>query len=253
MRTSLRDARNLDPKNIIVPDERLAQRLCEMLPGAKLKKLDSGIADEVDRGGRPKVHANNAVKFRRRREMEKEKRTELLNQVFSLNGGQNDSEAYCSSNSDPGMRRNETSISVHSSLVAEHQYFATIYSHLKSTTPEGYLACANQESFVAAMAALHAQTRDSKDAILLFSPAIFDPNREVHDKAGKRTRRGVGNIVSLQNIVLDLENSELGPDQLPALYPRSANDRHKQFSPHKPRSTIQGHYPDEQAHGSAGL
>ena len=70
MRTSLRDAADESLKNIIVPDERLAQYLADMLPGATLAKLDTGIADQVDKGGRPRVHQDNAAKMRRRREKE---------------------------------------------------------------------------------------------------------------------------------------------------------------------------------------
>ena len=53
MRTSLRDASDLTPKNIIVPDERLALYLGEMLPGAVIKKLETGISDEIRKAGRP--------------------------------------------------------------------------------------------------------------------------------------------------------------------------------------------------------
>ena len=49
MRTSLRDATDLTPKNIIVPDERLALYLSDMLPGAAAKKMDTGIADEINK------------------------------------------------------------------------------------------------------------------------------------------------------------------------------------------------------------
>jgi hypothetical protein len=219
MRTSLRVAANSDRKNIIVPDERLAQYLCERLPGAQVRKLDSGIAEETSSGGRPRIHATNTDKFRRRRAQEKEKRIELLNQVFCSKPSRPDAEAFYSPDSGPGMPDSEASVAIHGSLVVEDGYFAALFSHLKSATPEGYLFCADQETFVRAMAALHARTYDSKDSIPLFSPAIFDPNREATDSAGKPTRRGVGNIVSLINIVLDFENGELRPDDVPTLFP----------------------------------
>jgi len=73
MRTSLRDATDSTPKNIIVPDERLALYLGDMLPGAIIKKMDTGIADETNKGGRPRVYQNNAEKMRRRRTNEAEK------------------------------------------------------------------------------------------------------------------------------------------------------------------------------------
>ena len=68
MRTSLRDATDLSPKNVIVPDERVALYLIDMLPGAAAKKMETGIADETNKGGRPRVHKDNAEKMRRRRQ-----------------------------------------------------------------------------------------------------------------------------------------------------------------------------------------
>ena len=82
MRTSLRDAKDTTPKNIIVPDERLALYLAEMLPGATVQKMETGIADQANKGGRPRVHQDNAEKMSRRRTKEAEKRAELLAQVF---------------------------------------------------------------------------------------------------------------------------------------------------------------------------
>ena len=54
-----------------------------MLPGAIIKKMDTGIADETNKGGRPRVYQNNAEKMRRRRTNEAEKRATLLAEVFT--------------------------------------------------------------------------------------------------------------------------------------------------------------------------
>jgi hypothetical protein len=69
------------------------------------------------------------------------------------------------------------------------------------------------------MARFHEMTYASKDAVKLFSPAIFDPNRAAISTSGKSTRRGLGNIIYMQNLVLDFENGDLRPEQFPQLFP----------------------------------
>ncbi|TYL76759.1 hypothetical protein [Bradyrhizobium cytisi] len=213
MRTSLRDAADENLKHIIVPDERLAQYLADMLPGATLKKLDTGIADEENKGGRPRVHQDNAEKMRRRRTKEAEKRAELLAEVFTPQKPQDSLEPGCSP-SDSTMCRNESSISLYRGSVSQDQHFwATIFSHIKSTTPEAYLSCASGEHFAEAMAAAQSRHVASKESNRLFSPAIFDPGRS------SASNRGRGNILYLQNIVLDFENGDLRPTDIPDLFP----------------------------------
>lgn len=211
--TSLRDVTDKNPKNIIVPDERLAQYLADMLPGATLANLDTGIADQVDRGGRPRVHQDNAEKMRRRREKESKIRADLLAEVFVRGKPQNEVAAGCSP-SDSAMHRNETPISLYIGSVSQDQHFwATIFSHIKSSKPEAYLSCASREHFAEAMAAAHGRHVVSKEANLLFSPAIFDPFRST---AGNRGR---DNILYLQNIVLDFEKGDLQPTDMADLFP----------------------------------
>ncbi|UPJ96405.1 DEAD/DEAH box helicase family protein [Bradyrhizobium sp. 172] len=213
MRTSLRDATDEHPKNIIVPDERLAQYLADMLPGATLAKLDTGIADQVDRGGRPRVHQDNAEKMRRRREKESKIRAELLAEVFVHRKPQDSLEGGCSP-SDSTMPRNETSISSYRGSVSQDQdFWATIYTNIRSSMPEGYLSCASGEHFTKAMAAAHGRKVASKESNPLFSPAIFDPSRSIG------SNRGRDNILYLQNIVLDFENGDLRPTDIPELFP----------------------------------
>jgi hypothetical protein len=219
MRTSLRDTSNLDPKNIVATDERFAKYICEILPGATLRQFETGIVDEIRKRGRPRIHKRNADKVRRHRKNEKETRAQLLNEIFSCNRPQEYSDDRCNSNRNSAMLRNENTISLTSNFVTAHQCFSTIYSHIKSTTPEAYLSCANLEAFVFAMAAFHAQAHHTKESTWLFSPAIFDPNRTSTNASGKPTKRGVGNIVYLQNIVLDFENGDLRPEEIAELFP----------------------------------
>ena len=211
MRTSLRDVAETTPKNIIVPDERLARYLADMLPGSQLQKLDTGITDHVNRGGRPRVHKDNLHKQRQRRAKEAEKRTELLAQVFVPRKPQ---AQEGNSSSEAEMCRNETPISLYRGSVSRDQHFwATIYSNVRSTTPEGYLSCASSEHFALALQVAHEREVESKTANPLFSPAIFDPT------LGTDSKRGRDNILYLRNVVLDFENGELTPQKLPDLFP----------------------------------
>ena len=54
---------------------------------------------------------------------------------------------------------------------------------------------------------------ESKTINALLSPAIFDQAR------GVRSNRGRDNILYLQNVVLDFENGELRPHQVPDIFP----------------------------------
>ncbi len=214
MRTSLRDPNDTTPKTIIVPDERLALYLAEMLPGATLHKMDSGISDQPSKGGRPRVHRDNAEKMSRRRTKEAEKRAELLAEVFLARKPQESSDGGCSA-SDSAMCRNETPIGLlyRGSVSQDQHFWATIYSNIKSSTPEAYLSCASAEHFAQAMEAAHSRVIESKAVNPLFSPAVFDPDRS------QDSNRGRDNILYLQNIVLDFENGDLQPDELSRLFP----------------------------------
>jgi hypothetical protein len=69
------------------------------------------------------------------------------------------------------------------------------------------------ETFIGFLRKCHERRTNSKNENYLFSPAIFDPDRS----AG--TNRGKANIAYLRNIVLDFENGELRPEELPNLFP----------------------------------
>ena len=116
--------------------------------------------------------------------------------------------------SDLAMYRNETAISLYRGSVSQDQHFwATIFSNIKSTTPEAYLSCASPEHFAQAMAVAHSRVIESKAANPLFSPAIFDP------ALSQDSNRGRDNILYLQNVVLDFENGDLLPTDIPDLFP----------------------------------
>jgi hypothetical protein len=212
MRCSLRDPSNKDPKNIIVPDRRLAEYLAEVVPGSTVRKFDAGITDSVRRRGRKRKHTGAAQRSRSHRKKVKEKRLELLSEVFVCNRAQDDNESGCELEDTPKLS-NEIPIKLFSIFVTQHRYFATIYNNKKSPTPSAYLSCASPDAFIAAMAVCHTRSHSSKDQNILFSPAIFDPN------AAKPTSRGLANIVYLKNLVLDFEEGDLRPEQFPELFP----------------------------------
>ena len=219
MRTSLRDRDNQAPKRIVVPDLRAAQFLREKFPGASLRKLKTGIVETVGTIGRPRTHANNAEKSRRRRELEKEQRRKMLSDMMAF---QKPQDYYPNGGCQPKDRpkqRTESPIELITHFDTQLAYFGTIYSHKKSSEPESFLYCADQASFIHCMEIFHQQSRDSKEANSLISPAIFDPDRIVYGKNGKRTRRAKDNIVYVQNIMLDFEEGDLTPEGIAGLFP----------------------------------
>lgn len=52
MRTSLRDPDNNDHKTIVVPDRRAADFFGGKFPGATILKLETGITEEAQKGGK---------------------------------------------------------------------------------------------------------------------------------------------------------------------------------------------------------
>jgi hypothetical protein len=218
MRSSLREPSNEDPKNIIVPDRRLAEYLAEALPGSTVRKLDAGIGDAILRRGRKRKHASSSERSRSHRQKEKEKRLELLRQLFVCNRAQDEKLIDCNPDGSTKLC-NEIPIKLYSNFVTQHGYFATMYSDIKSATPTAYLSCRDQDAFIAAMAICHSKAHQSKEAIGLFSPAIFDPTTTNEATKPKSTRRGLANIVYLQNLVLDFEEGDLRPEQIPELFP----------------------------------
>jgi hypothetical protein len=174
MRSSLRDPSNKDPKNIIAPDLRLAEYLAEVLPGSTVRKFDAGIQDSMRPRGRKRKHASSSERSRSHRQKEKEKRLELLRQLFVCNRAQDEKLIDCNPDGSTKLS-NEIPIKLYSNFVTQHRYFATMYSDIKSATPTAYLSCGTHDAFVSAMAICHSKAHQSKEAIGLFSPAIFDP------------------------------------------------------------------------------
>jgi hypothetical protein len=63
---------------------------------------------------------------------------------------------------------------------------------------------------------LHQRTVASRDAKLLISSAIFDPN---HPQAEGKTKPGLQNIVAVRHLWMDFENGDLRPEEIAKLFP----------------------------------
>jgi hypothetical protein len=91
---------------------------------------------------------------------------------------------------------------------------ATLFSNICTSIPIGYVY-GEIDYLIGFLRECHERRLNAKDKNYLFSPAIFDPARSAD------TNRGMANIVHLQNVILDFENGELRPEELPNLFPGS--------------------------------
>jgi hypothetical protein len=218
MRTSLRDPNNEDRKVVVVPDRMAADYVIEKLPGASVHKLDAGIDESaVIPRGRPRLHQNNAEKSGKRRARQKEARLARIGTQLEGYILPDDLEAGCDP-FDTAKCRVESPL-ITSNYDPELSYACTVYTHVKSPTPECYVVHRNSHDFLKLLRALHERILDKKDDNMLFSPAIFDPSKIVIDDGGVRRRKARGNIVELRNMVLDFDGGDLKPEQIPVLFP----------------------------------
>jgi hypothetical protein len=84
--------------------------------------------------------------------------------------------------------RDEKGIGIKPHFVTHLSCHGTLYRDKRSKTPAGYLSGGNTELFVEFLEYLHARTAESKEANVLISPAIFDPNLRTENN----TKRGLG-------------------------------------------------------------
>jgi hypothetical protein len=57
---------------------------------------------------------------------------------------------------------------------------------------------------------------ENKEANVLISPAVFDPN---HPKAEGRTKRGLQNMVAMRHLWMDFEKGDMPPEKIAELFP----------------------------------
>jgi hypothetical protein len=219
MRTSLRDPGNRQSKRILVPDRGLAEYLQDVFPGSKVEKLDIGLIDEVsNRRGRPRKHQSNRERVAQQRQRAREQKLKVLAEQIRLNsqdtvGG----EDWGGNGGRPGAVNGGTSraeISIESSytIFGTGPLTATLFSSTSSSIPLGYVS-GETEALIGFLHKCHERRTNSKDENFLFSPAIFDPDRSPGPNRGK------ANIAYLRHIVMDFEDGELRPDELPNLFP----------------------------------
>ena len=219
MRTSLRDPGNRQPKRILVPDRSLAEYLQDAFPGSRVEKLDIGLVEDVPRmRGRPRKHQSNRERVAQQRQRAREQKLKVLAEQIRLNspdtvGGEDwGKEGRGRGVENGGTSRAEISIESSHTIFGTGPPTATIFSSTSSSIPLGYVS-GETDAFIDFLHKCHERQTNSKAENFLFSPAIFDPDRS----AG--TNRGKANIAYLRHIVLDFENGELRPEELPNLFP----------------------------------
>jgi hypothetical protein len=212
MRTSIRDPESRTPKRILGPDLFVAEYLHDVFPGSKIEKLDIGVADDAPKKcGRPRKHKSNRERVAAQRQKAKEEKLRLLESQWQLKSPDTD-EINWDIEEEKGGGRScaNTAIRLYSNLSTQPMT-ATFYSCKKSPIPEAY-ASGDIPAFVDYLRNRHEDRPKFKEETSLFSPAIFDPKLPT---GGKRRN---GNIVYLRHVVLDFENGELLPEELPKLF-----------------------------------
>ena len=208
MRTSIREPSNGERKTIVVPDRPLAEYLQERFPGSRLHRLDAGIIEDAKprKPGRPRKHQSNRERMAEQRAKEKEKRLQILNEQIALSLGHD--------NFGGGLRA-EMGIRLITNIRTQPlPVQGTLYRGKYSGLPSAYVAAADVDFFVGFLRAFHSRRIATKDDLRLISPAIFDPARP-----GTTKSRGLENIVYLRHLWLDLEDGDLRPEELAALFP----------------------------------
>lgn len=206
MRTSLRDPTDTHPKTVIVPDRRAAEYLAQKIPGATVLKLETGIVEEIRKSGRPRKHENDAEKSRIWRQKKRLKKKYVKHLLDSL-PAQDQTGIGCGKD-----KRHESTISITSDFVSDMPCWGTLYEKRYHKDEIGYLVGSTRD-FIDFLKQCSEQSVHSKESVPLFSPATFDPAK------AEETNRGLANIVSIRNIVLDFENGDLRPETFPDFFP----------------------------------
>ena len=214
IRTSIRNPDNRLPKRILVPDRGLAEYLHDIFPGSGIQKLDIGLVEnEPKRRGRPRKHNSNPERLARQRQKARERKVQAWAEQIRLNSQDTGGAEDCRKRGENGGgARAEIGIRLFYTIFGSPPLAATIYSSISSSIPFAYVS-GEPEAFVGFLRRCHERRVNSKEDNYLFSPAIFDP------KLAGGTNRGKANIAYLRHIVLDFENGELRPEELPILFP----------------------------------
>ena len=211
MRTSIRDPKNHLPKRILVPDWSLAAYLEENLSGSKVEKLDIGIIDEAPKKrGRRRKHKSNRERVAAQRQRAREEKRRLLAAHLGLNAPDTNEKNW-GLEEEEGWSCAENGIKLYTKIGTQPLTGTIFYSKF-SRIPAAYIS-GEIGAFVEFLRICHEHQPKSKPDSYLFSPAIFDPSLPT----GKH--RGKGNVLYLRHVVLDFENGEVRPEDLPRLFP----------------------------------
>jgi len=215
MRTSIRNPESTTSKTIIVPDASAARYLAEAFPGSHVEKLQTGLfeSEAQTKRGRPRKYDTRSEQEREYRQRKKQSaiKTALRLGSFPYVG-----EKSCCDEGVPRSIRDENGIEVTTHFITHLPCHGTLYNQITSKTPSGYLSGGNTEPFLGFLEHLHQRTVESKEANILISPAIFDPN---HPKAEGKTKRGLNNIVAMRHLWMDFEKGDMQLEEIAELFP----------------------------------
>jgi hypothetical protein len=184
-----------------------------MLLGSKVKKLDIGIFDDAPKKcGRRRKHKSNRERVAQQRQRAREEKLRLLAAQWRLNSPDtNGNDWKKEKENEEGRLCAKNTIRLYSQIGTQ-PLTATIFSNKNSPIPLAYIS-GEIGAFVEFLHICHEHQPKSKQDSYLFSAAIFDPSLPT----GKQ--RGKGNVLYLRHVVLDLENGEVRPEDLPRLFP----------------------------------
>jgi hypothetical protein len=221
MRCSIRNPADATPKRVVVMDRDTAEWLADLFPGAAVEPLPGmGVIPRKGRAGRPRQHANGAVKAQAHRDCEKRKllaQLDLINATSLVTGRY----PFFGQEVRSGMRefaRDDISLREGDSVTASPTPSAppltcgTAFGSIYDSVPLDHVDYEDDDAFVAGLMALHERVVAKQDAGV-FSPAHFDP-----DKAAG-TGRGLDNVTHLRGIWLDNDGGDLTHAAFADLFP----------------------------------
>jgi hypothetical protein len=188
-RISIRDLANSDEKRVVVMDKTTADWLAIMLPGARIEKLPGAdvLPEKKKQGGQPKIHKSDAARLAA---FKTEKKESLRKQLVAVNQGV------------MALKSPETIAPYNRPIVSgDLPVITQFFAHKKSPLPMQTNEM-SQGDFVDFLKELTPIEHAEKDANLLLSPAVFDPN------LSSETSRGLENVTHLRNIWLDNDGDE---------------------------------------------
>ena len=195
-RISLRNPDDLNPKNVVVADLAAAENLKGLFPGSNLKRLP--FADRISpnkKAGRKRIHANDAA---RKAEFRKKYKENLLAQLDEVN------QIW-------GETKTPIGLKVNSSRPEGH-FGGSIIKDIYAKEALYQIVGASDKDFVEFLRGLHIRSV-AKNEALLWSPAIFDPDKSAE------TSRGLVNITAIWGLWLDNDGGDIDIKEFVDIFP----------------------------------